>query len=135
VGAEDNPLEVGQIHPEAGAAVKMCSGVGAEVDCWPVVAIPQAGYRQQEFRAVERAAAFRSFRRTLYLADCSRHNVGKSLYPLHVTLELPDEIQNRSRNALGASARFKHRGRNGECAANKLRGPVPFQQGRKFAQL
>ncbi|SPE26252.1 hypothetical protein SBA5_540009 [Candidatus Sulfotelmatomonas gaucii] len=77
MGAEDNPPEVEQIRPEAGAVVKMCSGVGTEVDCCPAVAIPQAEDRQQEFRAVERKAAFHSFRRTLYLADCSRHNAGK----------------------------------------------------------
>ncbi len=77
VEAEDNPPEVEQIRPEAEAVVKMCSRVGAEVDCWLAVAIPRAEYRQQELRAVERKAAFRSFRRTLYLADCSRHNVGK----------------------------------------------------------
>ena len=75
VEAEDNPPEVEQIRPEA--VVKMCSGVGAEVDCWLAVAIPRAEDRQQELRAVERKAGFHSFRRTRYLADLSRHSADK----------------------------------------------------------
>jgi hypothetical protein len=73
VGAEDNPTEVEGIRPEAVAVVlRMRSGVEVEVDCWLAAAIPRA-----ELRPVERKAAFRSSRRTQYLADWSRHSAGK----------------------------------------------------------